>query len=151
MSGDPNGWFDRYEAFKSDFNQQAEALHDTLGISSEAREADDRALVALAGTLGFDDQTMLTLREQVVRGLTESVAPDADDDETAAVHARDVAIRQTLRERFGEQVSSDVISRTERFIEGAPELRQLVNRGPQATRADAFLTIAQHVQDKHIG
>ena len=53
----------------------------------------------------------------------------------------------TVRGRHG---ASDVISRTKRFIEGTPELEQLVNRGPLATRADAFLTIAQHVQDKHI-
>jgi hypothetical protein len=147
--------FDRYAAYRSDFTKHAEALHDTLGVSRASREADDRAFVKLADDLGFDDQTMLSLHEQIVRGLTQSVASDVDADvggdaDSAAIQARNVDIRRTLRERLGEAAAADVIARTQRFIAGTPDLEQLVNRGALATRADVFLTIAQHVQDKRI-
>ena len=119
-------------------------LSDTLGVSAEARDTDNRAFVRLADDLGFDDQVLLKLHGEIVRGLTQA-APEDEADETAAAHARNATVRQTLREQLGEQAAADVIDRTQRFIEATPELEQLV-----ATRADAFLTIAQHVQDKHI-
>jgi hypothetical protein len=83
------------------------------------------------------------------------VASDVDADvggdaDSAAIQARNVDIRRTLRERLGEAAAADVIARTQRFIAGTPDLEQLVNRGALATRADVFLTIAQHVQDKRI-
>jgi hypothetical protein len=91
---------------------------------------------------------MLTLHAQIVRGLTQSpqADADADADDTAAVQARNVEIRRTLRERLGEAAAADLIDRTNRYLEQHADLEQLLNRG----RADAFLTIAQHVQDKRI-
>jgi hypothetical protein len=149
---EPGEWFDRYAALRSDLAKHAELLHDTLGVSSASREADDRAFVKLADDLGFDDATMLTLHEQIVRGLTQSAAPDVDPDadQTAAMQAHNVSIRTTLRARLGEDAAADLMARTVRFIDSTPDLEHLVNRGSLATRADVFLTIAQHVQDKHI-
>ena len=89
---------------------------------------------------------LLTLHEQIVRESTQSpqVDPDVDADDT--VQARDVEIPRALRSRLGEAAAADLIDRTTQYLEENPDLDQFVNRG----RAEAFLTIAQHVQDKRI-
>jgi hypothetical protein len=81
---------------------------------------------------------MLSLHQEVVRGLTQSTTADADADDAAAIQARNVTIRQTLRERLGEAVAADVIDRTQRFIENNSELEQLVNRGRSPRRPSHF-------------
>ena len=146
---DSGQWFDRYAAFRSDFDKHAESLHDTLGVSRQDREADDRSFVKVADDLGMDDQTMLTLHAHIVQGLTQAVEADADDAR-AGVHARDVTVRRTLREQLGEHTADDLIARTERYIADHPELEELVNRGALATKPEPFLLLAEHVQAKHI-
>jgi hypothetical protein len=149
---EPGLHFDRYAAFRSDLNKHAEAWHDRLAVPAEAREADNRAFVQLADDLGFDDDTLLTLHDHVVRGLTQAPSEaDADDAAAAAaVQARDETVRQTLRQQLGEQRAADVIRRTEAFIERTPDLQQLVNSGALAANPEIRLVLAEHIQRHHI-
>ena len=145
---EPGALFDRYPMFKSNFEQHAQVLHDVFGVGASAREANDRAFLSMSDELGLDDATMIALHREIVQGVFPPSTPadgNTEVDAETAVLARDILIRETLRQELGEAVAADIITRTEALIAATPELQEQLANPLLTAKAEPFLLLARHV------
>ena len=137
--------FDRFAALKSDLlGRGGEALHDKFGVRATDREADARRFVETATGAGLNDNETIALHRAVVNALL-TAPPSADAEVAAAVDARDVEVRQRLREELGEGEATAVIAKTAALIEANPSLKELLDSPALAVSAQPFLLLARHI------
>ena len=145
---EPGEFFDKYAMFKGEFERHAQVLHDVFGVGASAREANDRAFLKMTGELGLDDATMIALHREIVQGVFPTSTPadgTTEVDAETAVLARDILIRETLRQELGEAAATDIITRTAALIAATPELQEQLANPLLTAKAEPFLLLARHV------
>ena len=134
--------------FGGQFDQHAQVLHDVFGVGASAREANDRAFLSMSDELGLDDATMIALHREIIQGVFPPSTPadgTTEVDAETAVLARDILIRETLREELGEAAAADIITRTDALIAATPELQEQLANPLLTAKAEPFLLLARHV------
>jgi len=144
-------------ALEQPFRQEAETLHDVVGLTTEARDARETAFTTMIEQTGIDPyalgaelykaQTEVDVLDARHEQLShEDSGPVQPDEEARVIQGWSQETRTRLRESYGQARSEELLARTDKFVKAHSSLQALVRRHGIGSRPDIVEGLVEHVR-----